>query len=81
MGHVRAVEDEVEGERPWFGSVFVLGADEFVGTSLQGVVFLVGTVGDGVDLCAQGISPLEGEVAETAATVEFVVSVDFGGKG
>ena len=65
--HVCGVEDEVEGEGPFLIPVFVFRADEFFGAELQGVVFLVGCVRDGVGFGAEGIGPEETEVAETAA--------------
>ena len=55
--HVCAVEDEVEGECPWLGPVFVFGADEFLGAEVQGIVLFVGAVGDGIGFSAKGGCP------------------------
>lgn len=57
VSHVGAVEDEVEGEGPGLGPVLVLRTDEFLGTELQGVILLVGTVREGVDLSTKSRCP------------------------
>lgn len=44
VGHVCCVEDEVEGEGPCFGPVFVGGGDEFFGAEGEGVGFFRGAV-------------------------------------
>ena len=67
MSHVGSVKDEVKGESPWFGPVFVLGADELLCAELEGIFFLVGAVRDGIRLCAESGSPKESEVAESTA--------------
>lgn len=65
--HVGGVEDEVEGEGPWFGPVGVGGGDKFFGAEGEGVGLLRRAVGDGVGFGAEGAGPQEAEVAEAAA--------------
>ena len=69
VGHVGGVEDEVEGEGVGFEPVFVSGADELLGAELEGVVFFIRGVGDGVDFCAESLGPEEAEMAQAAAAV------------
>ena len=57
MSHIGRIEDEVEGEGPGLGPVLVLCTDEFLGTELQGVGFLVGAVREGVNLSTQSRCP------------------------
>jgi len=70
VGHVGAVEDEVEGKCPWLGPVLVLSADKLLSAEFEGVFFLVGAVGDGVGLGAEGIGPEKTEVSEPTAVWE-----------
>lgn len=63
MGHVGCVEDEIKGEGPCLGPVFIGGADEFFGAEGEGVVLFRRAVGDGVGFGAEGGGPEEAEVA------------------
>ena len=67
MCHIGSVKDEVEGEGPRLGPVFVLRADEFLGAQGERIFLLVGRVRDGVRFSAQGGSPEEPEMAEATA--------------
>ena len=64
--HIGCVEHEVESEGEVLGPVLVLVADEVLCAELEGVVFLVGRVGDDCDFGAEGVGPDDCEVAETA---------------
>lgn len=65
--HVGGVEDEVEGEGPFFGPVLVGGADELFGAQFERVVFFAGRVRESVGFGAEGVGPEEAEVPEAAA--------------
>ena len=67
VGHIGGVEHEVECESPGFSPVFVLGANEFFGAKFEGIFFLIGSVGYGVDFGAESFRPQESKVTETTA--------------
>lgn len=57
VGHVGGVQDEIEGVSPGFRPILVLCTNEFLGSELQGVILLVGAVGEGVDLSTERRCP------------------------
>lgn len=67
VGHVGAVEDEVESEGVRLGPVLLAGANEVLGTHLEGVLLLAGGVRDYVNFSAESSSPHNREMAESSA--------------
>ena len=67
VGHIRSVEDEVEGKGPRFSPIFVLGADELLGPELLRIRLFSGRVGDGVCFGAESTCPQQAEMSKSTA--------------
>lgn len=65
---IGSVDDEVESELVRLVPALLLGADELLGTHLQGILLLAGRVRDGVDLSTESLGPQKSEVTETTNT-------------
>lgn len=63
--HIRSVQNEVEGKRPWFGPVFILGADELLGAELLRIRLFSGRVGDGVGFGTKSTCPQQAEMSKS----------------
>jgi hypothetical protein len=65
---IGSVDDKVEGKLVRLVPALLLGADELLGTHLEGILLLVGRVRDGVDLSTESLGPQESEVTKTTNT-------------
>jgi len=65
---VGSVDDKVEGKLVRLVPALLLGADELLGTHLEGILLLVGRVRDGVDLSTESLGPQKSEVTKTTDT-------------
>ena len=66
VGHVGAVEDEVKLELVLVGPAVLGRDDDLLGAQALRVVDLVGRVREGVRLGAEGLAPLQAQMAQTA---------------